>query len=110
MSDMPSAEDPRITLRLGSVDHAVLERYASSCGVELGALVREAALRGAASVARDVLAGDLRLRRRRSGASSEVEKSEAEEASVSGAVVPASPRVSVGVARAAAVRRAVGRV
>jgi hypothetical protein len=61
---MPKVGDPRVTIRFSVSDHAVLDAAAVSCGVETGALIREAALRSAAAVARDVTEGRVSLRRR----------------------------------------------
>lgn len=52
-----------VSVRLSAGDVVVLEGAAVAAGVSLGALVREAALRGASSVVRDVGDGSLRLRR-----------------------------------------------
>lgn len=72
---MPREGEPRVMVRLSEADAAVIEAAAMSAGVAVGALMRECAVRYAAQVAGDVAAGRIQLRRR-SGASSEVEKPE----------------------------------
>lgn len=116
---MPRAGDPRLTLRLSRGDLAVLDGAAVSCGVETGALVREAALRAAAGVARDVEEGRLVLRRRRGSASAakseQVDLGDPRELAsgrrdTSGVVTlgDVAPAHDPGVARAIAFRRATG--
>jgi hypothetical protein len=48
---MPRAGEPRVTVRLGEVDYAVLKATADAAGVALGALIREAAVRYAREIA-----------------------------------------------------------
>jgi hypothetical protein len=60
----------RVTVWLSEAEWAVLEAAAVAAGVETGAVAREAVVRGAAVVARDVSAGRVKLRRRSPGLSS----------------------------------------
>lgn len=60
MSDMAR----RVTIRLDDASEALLEAEAGRCGVSLGGLIREAAVRAARDVGRQVSAGDVKLRAR----------------------------------------------
>jgi hypothetical protein len=68
---MPRADEPRIPVRLSDADYAVIEAAARSCNVGMAGLMRECSVRYAAVVAREVVAGNVTLRRQR------VEKAEA---------------------------------
>lgn len=67
---MPTSGEPRVTIRLSEVDHAVLNGAAEAAGVALGALIREAAMSYAREVAGDGASGSRRMRRRSASASS----------------------------------------
>lgn len=62
---MPRADDPRVMVRLSPEAHAAIKAAAASANVAVGALMRECAERYATTVARDVAAGNVRLRRQR---------------------------------------------
>lgn len=77
---MPVVGDPRLVVRMSLADWAVVDGAAAAAGVATAALVRAAAVRAAGDVAREVLAGRLRLRARSAsgfGSSSVVAKAEA---------------------------------
>lgn len=54
----------RVTIRLDDASQALLEAEAARCGVALGALIRESAVRAARDLGRAVSAGDVKLRAR----------------------------------------------
>lgn len=104
---MPTADDPRVMVRLAASDKALLDGLAASVGVSTAALVREAALRAAVDVVREVREGRLvGLRGRNgSGAVSGVVGPAPVVSRVRRAVVPAE---DVGVGRAELFRRLTG--
>lgn len=61
---MPSASDPKVVVRLSVADYVMLDRLAESVGVSTSGLAREAMMRAARDVAREVAAGRLVLRGR----------------------------------------------
>lgn len=69
---MPRDGDPRVMVRLSPESYAAIKAAASSANVAVGALVRECAERYAVTVARDVAAGRVRLRRARAQESAPV--------------------------------------
>lgn len=63
---MPRADEPRVPVRLSHADYAVIEAAAKTANVAVAALMRECAVRHAASVARQIMAGEVTgLRRQR---------------------------------------------
>jgi hypothetical protein len=101
----------RLTIWFSEAEWAGLDATAAAAEVETGALVREAALRGAAVLARDVSAGHVKLRRRSSASSVPVPGGGGRESSDFSASfeVAESERLDPGVARAMAFRRALTR-
>lgn len=94
---MPRVDDPRVVVRMSPEGMAAVQAAADLAGVSVGGLVRECAERYAASVARDVREGSVRIRRNRAVRA------------VRGQVAPASslvPRVAEGAALLALERQA----
>jgi hypothetical protein len=60
---MPRADDPRVVVRMSPSGYALVKAVADRVGVSVGGLMRECAERHAASVARQVEAGEIVLRR-----------------------------------------------
>jgi len=60
---MPRADDPRVVVRMSPSGYALVKAVADRVGVSVGGLMRECAERHAASVARQVEAGEITLRR-----------------------------------------------
>lgn len=60
---MPKRDDPRVVVRLAPEDHEMLSALAKAANVSLGGLMRETAVKFAASVARDASRGDIQIRR-----------------------------------------------
>src|SRR5262245_39309210 len=84
---MTRADEPRVPVRLSHADYAVIEAAASSANVAVAGLMRECSVRYAAVVAREVVAGNITLRRQRVAKAAEA---------AGGRVAPASSLVRDG--------------
>lgn len=62
---MPRKDEPRVPVRLSDSDYAVIEAAAKAANVGMAGLMRECSVRYAAVVAREVMAGNITLRRQR---------------------------------------------
>lgn len=60
---VPKRDDPRVVVRMSPEDHELLSALAKSANVSLGGLIRETAVKFAASIARDARRGDITIRR-----------------------------------------------
>lgn len=81
------ADEPKVVVRFGVADWAVVDGAAALCGVATSGLVREAAVRAAVDVAREVLAGRVRIRAR-----SGVEQASVQRVTPVGVPAPAESR------------------